>query len=153
MTTFFVDTSALAKRYTNEIGSSWVRGWAKASYSNLIIIAELTLVEIFSVFARRGYVGDVTANSAERLRRVFLTHVRDEYSVISINGALLASSQVLVTKHVALGLRTLDAIQLASALRAQIVLQEPVTFISADKRLLKAAAVEGFLADDPNLHT
>lgn len=153
MATFFVDTSALAKRYTNEIGSSWVRSWTKTSSANLLIIAELTLVEMFSVFARRDYDGEVTSNSAERLRRVFLVHVRDEYSVMGINGVLRASAQTLVTKHVALGLRTLDAVQLASALHAQTVLQQPVTFVSADKKLLKVADVEGFLTDDPNLHT
>jgi predicted nucleic acid-binding protein len=148
----FVDSSALAKRYTHEIGTVWVRSWTKSSAGNLIIIGELALVEVFSVFARRAYDGDLTPNSAERFRRIFSAHIRDEYSVIGINGALLASAQTLVTHHIGLGLRALDAIQLACALRAQITLQQPVTFVSADVKLLNAAVAEGFKVDNPNQH-
>lgn len=114
------------------------------------MIGELALVEIFSVFARREYDGDLTPNSAERFRNIFSAHVRDEYSVIGVNGTLIASAQILVTNHIALGLRSLDAIQLACALRAQTTLQQPITFVSADVKLLKAAISEGFTTDNPN---
>jgi hypothetical protein len=49
-------------------------------------------------------------------------------------------------------LRTLDAIQLASAIQAVNVLSQSTTFISSDKYLLAAAVSEGFVTDDPNLH-
>jgi uncharacterized protein len=149
---FFVDSSALAKRYTNEIGTGWVRSWISASAGNKITISELALVEIFSVFARRAYEGDMTASTAERFRNVFLRHVGEEYLVIRTRGAQLAVAQKLVTTYVALGLRSLDAIQLASALEAQIVLGSPLTFVSADKKLRAAATAEGFKTEDPHLH-
>ena len=72
--------------------------------------------------------------------------------MIGINGELIASAQALVTQHVALGLRTLDAIQLACALRAQTTLQQPITFVSADVKLLNAAIAEGFATENPNNH-
>ncbi|MEZ4672160.1 MAG: hypothetical protein R3E39_29995 [Anaerolineae bacterium] len=50
------------------------------------------------------------------------------------------------------GLRTLDSLQLACALQAQIVLGNPITFISADINLLTAADAEGFGVDNPNNH-
>jgi predicted nucleic acid-binding protein len=112
---FFVDSSALAKRYTNEAGTTWVRSWTRTSAGNLIVISELALVELFSTLARRQYTGDITPRTADRLRNVFLAHVRDDYSVIDINGSLIAVAQTLVTKHVALGLRTLDASSFARA--------------------------------------
>jgi predicted nucleic acid-binding protein len=149
---FFVDSSALAKRYTNEIGTRWVRSWISASAGNKIAISELALVEMFSVFARRAYEGDMTTSTAERFRNIFLLHVRSEYLVIRTKGAQLAAAQKLVTTHVALGLRSLDAIQLASALEAQIALGLPLTFVSADKKLRAAAATEGFKTEDPNLY-
>jgi hypothetical protein len=49
-------------------------------------------------------------------------------------------------------LRTLDAIQLASAIQAMIVLNEQINFISADPNLLVVAAAAGFAIDNPNLH-
>jgi hypothetical protein len=41
---------------------------------------------------------------------------------------------------------------LACALNAQATLQQPVTFVSADVKLLNAAVVEGFTIDNPNQH-
>lgn len=49
-------------------------------------------------------------------------------------------------------LRALNAIQLASALRAGAILAEPITFLSSDRTLLAAATAEGLLTDDPLLH-
>jgi hypothetical protein len=49
-------------------------------------------------------------------------------------------------------LRTLDAIQLASAQHAAAVLEESITFVTSDKTLLSAAGGEGLVIDDPNEH-
>jgi predicted nucleic acid-binding protein len=53
-------------------------------------------------------------------------------------------------------LRAYDAIQLASALIANQALVAAglgmATFLSADQRLLQAAAAEGLNTDDPNQH-
>ncbi|MEZ4672161.1 MAG: type II toxin-antitoxin system VapC family toxin [Anaerolineae bacterium] len=51
MTTYFVDTSALAKRYFSEAGSTWVQSWIEPAAGNTIVIAELALVEMRSVLA------------------------------------------------------------------------------------------------------
>ena len=56
-----MDTSALAKRYLNETGTKWVRGWTRPSATNEIIISDLALVEMFSVFARHERVGLLSA--------------------------------------------------------------------------------------------
>ncbi|MDZ4766916.1 MAG: hypothetical protein SGI73_20445 [Chloroflexota bacterium] len=49
-------------------------------------------------------------------------------------------------------LRTLDALQLASALVATNFLPDAPIFISADLKLLAAASAEGLPTDDPNAH-
>ena len=53
-------------------------------------------------------------------------------------------------------LRAYDAIHLATALSAQRFLDaqgySPLTFVSADDRLNRAAAAEGLPIDDPNQH-
>ena len=152
MASFFVDTSALAKRYTNEIGTRWVRNWTKTSTGNWIVVSELIVVEMFSVFARREYDGHMTVSTTERFRRMFLMHTRDEYLLVKTGSAQLTVAQRLVTTHIGLGLRALDAIHLATALQAQNRLGMPLVFVSADKKLLAAAAAEGFTTDDPNLH-
>jgi len=53
-------------------------------------------------------------------------------------------------------LRAYDAVQLASAIFARSGMQaagaSPLSFLSADTRLLTAAQAEGFVTDNPNLH-
>lgn len=87
--TYFVDTSALAKRYVSEIGSAWLVSWDVASAGNIIVISELTLVEMYSVFARRIREGTLSPYRANILRNNFLLHVKNEYLVVAIEGSLL----------------------------------------------------------------
>jgi uncharacterized protein len=50
---FFIDTSALAKRYIPEIGSAWINSWIVPQANNEIIISALATVEIYSLLMRR----------------------------------------------------------------------------------------------------
>lgn len=70
---------------------------------------------------------------------------------IAVNGeCILCRYQCfLLDQHI---LRALDAIQLACAVYARDLLDEPMTVLSADNNLLLAAAAEGFGTDNPNNH-
>jgi predicted nucleic acid-binding protein len=65
------------------------------------------------------------------------------------DGRVLAQARTLVERY---PLRTLDAIQLASAQTAGAVLGESITFIGSDRNLFAAASAGGLLADDPLIH-
>lgn len=146
---FFVDTSALAKRYVIEVGSAWVLTWIEPVAGNAILIAELTLVEMRSMLARRVKAKTLSPNAAKQLRSDFLIHARDEYLIIPIGTGIVSGAEALVDRH---GLRTLDALQLASALHAGVLLNDPITFVGADAALLTAAQAEGLSTDNPNAH-
>lgn len=149
MSTFFVDTSALAKRYLVETGSNWVVSWIEPPANNVIIMSELAFVEMRSLLARRVRDGVLTPSDANALRNDFLLHGNNEYLIVLVETNVLNQAARLVDQY---PLRTLDAIQLASAIQAVNVLALPMTFISGDKNLLAAAAGEGFGIDDPNAH-
>jgi predicted nucleic acid-binding protein len=149
LSVLFADTSAIAKRYLMEIGSVWVRQWANPAAGNIVIISRLATVEVATAVARREREGTISPNDAATLRRVFTGHVNNAYAVINLSKDVLAQACDLVGKY---PLRSLDAIQLASALRAAQTLGVTPTFISADMRLLSAATAEGFAVDDPNAH-
>jgi predicted nucleic acid-binding protein len=149
LTTFFVDTSSLAKRYVNEVGSTWVRNWTQPSADHVIVISELTTVEMISLLTRRVQEGTLAAAVETTLRSTFLLHVEKEYLPVPLEPPVLALARSLIPRHL---LRALDAIQLASALKAVNTLSETMVFVSGDKLLLTAAATEGFATDDPNLH-
>jgi len=149
LTTFFVDTSALAKRYVREVGTAWVRSWIVPSAGNVIVISDLTTVEMIALLARQVRDGKLSVANETILSSVFLVHVEKRYISVQLDAAVLAPARTMARKH---ALRTLDAIQLSCALRAVALLNEPMTFISGDNKLLAAASAEGFAIDNPYLH-
>ena len=69
--------------------------------------------------------------------------------MVLLDTNILTIASKLLDQHI---LRALDAIQLACAIYARNLLDEPVTFLSADNNLLLAATAEGFATDNPNTH-
>lgn len=149
MSVYFADTSALAKRYLRESGTNWTLSWILPQVGHVVIVSELTIVEMFSSLARRQREGTLSAQSAQVLQNNLLLHCEQEYLLISLDSAILRQARQLVSSYV---LRSLDAIQLASALQAANILGETLIFVSGDKNLLTAATAEGFPADDPNAY-
>ncbi len=149
MSAYFVDTSALAKRYLSESGSEWTITWAEPQAGNVIVVAEITTIEMFSLFATRQREGTLTQAAADALRNDFLLHLEQEYLVLPADVSVIYAACELVIRY---PLRTLDAIQLACALDAVEILRSPLIFVSGDNNLLRAASSQGFATDNPNLH-
>lgn len=149
MSLYYLDTSALVKRYIAETGSTWLTRQVEPASNNIVIVSELTPVEMFSVFARRQRDKSLSPRDAAQQRADFLIHLQTEYLVAPVDNQLLAQARNLVNTY---PLRTLDAVQLACALWAKQFFAEPITFLSADRNLLTIAAAEGFKTDDPNAH-
>ncbi len=150
---YFLDSSALAKRYAQETGSAWVLSLVGPTARNLIYVASITAVEVVSALARRGRGGSLsTADAATaiiRLRNDF-THA---YDVLDVTSTVLDRAIDLAETH---ALRGYDAVQLAVALEVndrRLALGAPaLTFISADNALNTAATAEGLTVEDPNAH-
>lgn len=149
MSEFFVDTSALAKRYIPEVGTSWVTKWIEPQANNIIVVSSITSVEMVSVLMRREREGSVSATDRTRLQNDFLFHVQKQYVVVAVSKEVLVEARRLLVSY---PLRALDALQLASILYIKQSTDFQPTFISADTRLLDAAAAEGFTTDNPNKH-
>lgn len=149
MSVFFVDTSALAKRYIPETGSNWVTSWIEPQANNVIVVSELTYAELHSVFERRIRENSLTLAMAATLRNDFSIHYQDDFLFVLLSTQIIKESAALLQKH---PLRALDSIQLACVKEASATLNEPITFVSADTNLLAAAAAEGFAIDNPNNH-
>ncbi len=50
---YFVDSSALVKRYVVETGTVWVRGFTRHNPSTIIYVAHITAVEVTCAVVRR----------------------------------------------------------------------------------------------------
>ena len=150
---YFVDSSALVKRYVQETGTAWVRGITRHSPSTIIYIAHITAVEVTCAVARRRQGKTLTPPRASSILHRFRQHLAGRYTVIEVTPALLDDAMRLGNTH---ALRAYDAVQLAVALEVnrshQAAGSSPVTLVSADRDLNDAATAEGLTVDDPNLH-
>lgn len=153
MAAYFLDSSALVKRYARETGTAWVAGLFKPASGNRIYSARITFVEVVAALTRRTRSGRLTstatAKSLARFRRAFAGKV----SVIEVTPPLVEAAAGLAEKH---ALRGYDAVQLAAALhsnaRRLTAGATPLTLISADIALNAAALAEGLVVDNPNSH-
>jgi uncharacterized protein len=150
---YFLDSSALVKRYVIETGTGWVRRLTRHNPSTVIYIAHITTVEVTCAIARRRKGRKLTAAKASSFLRRFRQHLAGRYVVIEVTPGLLDDAARLGNTH---ALRAYDAVQLAVALEVNRSHQAggsgPVTLISADQTLNDAATAEGLPVEDPNNH-
>ncbi|MDB9309027.1 hypothetical protein PN471_10325 [Aphanizomenon sp. CS-733/32] len=64
MAIYFIDSSALVKRYVNEIGSAWMLGLFDPSLKNEVFIAAITGVEIIAAITRRSRSRSISMTDA-----------------------------------------------------------------------------------------
>lgn len=131
---FFLDASALAKRYILEPGTERVRLLFRRRAQ--IAVSRLSEVEVVSALVRRSRSGDLEADVVEGHIESLLEDLA-ACDVVEIRGPVVTHARELVVKH---GLRAYDAVQLASALRART--STALAFLCADGDLAAAAASE-----------
>ena len=148
---YFLDSSALIKRYVVEIGSPWIKTLTDSQTGNSLLLVRITWVEVLSAFARRQREGGITAAEVAALIAKFRSEFNSRYRVIEVDLALVERAGELIVQY---PLRAYDAVQLASALRVQSLLtsmpETQLIFVSADNRLLDIAQSAGLAIDNPN---
>jgi len=135
------------KLFVAEAGSPEIVHLAESSSLGEVSVSALAAVEVRSAIRRRERAGDITqthavsaiASLAAELRRVIEHQVTE---------AVLTRAETIIDRHT---LRTLDALQLATALLAneQLPGDESMEFVCSDSRLLEAASLEGLAAWNP----
>ncbi|MEI2580908.1 type II toxin-antitoxin system VapC family toxin [Scytonema sp. PRP1] len=151
MAVYFLDSSALVKRYISEIGSAWVVNLFDPALNNEVLIAAITFVEIIAAITRRARGGSISLTDATATCNLFRSDLLSEYQVVEITENIINSAMALAEVW---GLRGYDAVQLAAgcAVNALCITNglPPVNFVSADDELNKAAASEGLMVENPN---
>lgn len=153
MTAYFLDSSALVKRYARETGTGWILGLFRRAAGNAFYASRITKVETTSAIARkrRGLHlhPDAASRALQRLGRDFGRRIY----VVEVTSALLQAAETLAENYY---LRGYDAVQLAAALGANAERSKsklpPLVLVTADIDLLAAGTTEGLMVDDPNNH-
>lgn len=150
MTTYFLDSSALLKRYVSEIGSHWVENLMAAQAGNTTIVAQITQAEVVSAVSRRKRENLISSRTARAIRLLLDRNFARRYLVVNLSVPIIRLAEDLLESH---PLRAYDSIQLASALelddRLKMLGASTLIFLSADKRLLSVASSVGLLTDNP----
>ena len=155
MTDYFLDASAVVKRYADEAGSAWVRQITDPQAQNTILLAEITLAEVTAALAakQRAPKG-ITLEQRNRVLSRFFQDCDEHFTLVSIDRSVIDRAVDLAQRH---RLRAYDAVQLATALEANAITQAQalpaLTFVAADTDLLTAAAAEHLSVENPLNHT
>ncbi len=143
MARYLFDSSALAKRYHPEVGTTKVLA-IFAAPDREVRISKLSFVEVQSVFAMKVRGGVINQGEAGALRtRLMADIAAGDIEVFDMTADHFATAERLIGRHsFSHRFRTLDALQLAVALDLsnQGLLDY---FVVADKALGGVATIEG----------
>ncbi|MBI5653190.1 MAG: type II toxin-antitoxin system VapC family toxin [Chloroflexi bacterium] len=156
---YYLDTSAILKRYVSEPGSAWVDALCTARdsegdiKSHQFVLGEIARVEVAAALTKKSVkTKEISVIESAEAYKLFLAHLEDEYQVVSITSERIRAAAALARTH---ALRAYDAIQLALAMHANDLLKENglgLIFVTGDKTLLQAAQDEGLTTDNPHDH-
>lgn len=142
MPVYYVDTSALVKRYHVEPGSQRIDqlfGDPTATF----LAANIALTEITSALDRKVQESLLTRNALNTVLAAIARDLLEDFWLIEIERDHILRSQALILRH---HLRALDALHLSVLLSLQDL--APV-LVSADQKLLEAAKQERYAVLDP----
>ena len=128
----FLDTSSLFKLYHNENGTEQVISFFNQNNIHTVFLAEITKIEFDSVVWKKLRIGEITREQAKIIMRNF---ERDwiKYLFIEDNQLLKDKARRFISIYCNEGLRTLDSIQLASAVGVK---NETDMYLTSDHLLL-----------------
>lgn len=128
----YFDTSVLVKRYVKEQGSAVAQ---RLLQQYRFLSSAIAPVEVLSILSRRCTLGKLTQCDFFAIRSR-LNKDRSYWELVEVGEIVLNQAEDLAQKT---GLRTLDALHLASALTFQAASGLTIPFMTADVRQRKAA--------------
>ena len=154
MNVFFLEASALVKRYQREArGTDRILSLTDPASGNDLYLSDLTRAEVPGAILKKHRRGEIRLSQAQAARRAFFSEVGALFHVIHPTPDVIDDAIQLLQQY---PLMAYDAIQVASALHCDQVVRSVssyrVTFIAADRQVLNAAAAEGLPVENPEEH-
>jgi predicted nucleic acid-binding protein len=148
---YYLDSSALVKRYVAEVGTEWVTDLCTADAGHTVYTVRISGAEIIAALFLRARTGSLAAADAQAVATQFKVDFRDRYQIVEVTEQLVDLAMTLAERH---GLRGYDSVQLAAALALQSargsLSLSTITFVCADDKLNAAATAEGLFVENPN---
>ena len=88
MAVYFFDSSAIVKRYLNEVGTAWVSRLTDVATGNKVYLAHITFVEVISAITRKARMPGLTATVAAKAIADFRSDFIYEYAPVQMTAAI-----------------------------------------------------------------
>ncbi len=152
MAIYFLDTSAIVKRYVSvEQGHAWIVTLCAPPQGHKLYISQVALVEVVAAMCRKVREQSITTSDRDRLIARFRRDIRIDYDLWRVTTATYTFAGNLCCSY---KLRAYDAVQLACALhlrdKARTNQVPAPIFVSADDGLINIAIEEGLSVENPN---
>ena len=134
----YFDTSVLVKRYLHEEGARLARDLLRRYR---FLSSSIAPVEALSAFSRRKAAGELSERSFDSIVSR-MSADREHWELIEISAPILERAEEVIRRA---GVRTLDAIHIASALAFRESSGLRVPFVTADERQREAAQQMEFM--------
>jgi uncharacterized protein len=150
---FYVDASALAKRYVPEPGSALVDAILDSVPANRIYVLNIGTGEVVSILVRKRNAGIISVADFGQAVASFVAEIvrAGDVSKVSVTSRLVTSSFPLIVAH---AINSTDAIALKAALAIARRLRaagDDLILVASDQRLLRAAQAEGLATFNPEV--
>jgi hypothetical protein len=151
VTAYYLDASALVKRYAPEAGSEWIVTITDPTANHAIIFSEITLVEVAAALAAKERAPrGLSVEERNRALSRFLQDCAEHFLLLQVDRGVIERAVTLTQSR---RLRGYDAIHLSTALISNDDLVErehpPLIFVAGDTDLLAAAQSEGLPTHNP----
>ncbi|MDZ7292431.1 MAG: type II toxin-antitoxin system VapC family toxin [candidate division KSB1 bacterium] len=151
MSTYYLDSSGIVKRYINETGSAWITATTDPASRNEVLTSLISGAEVVAAICRSGRIGSITRRTVTMALAAFKREFRMHFVILYVLDQVIDRAMTLAEKH---GLRGYDSVQLATAVEMQTERDlknlPPLIFVSSDNQLLTAARAEGLIVENPN---
>ena len=158
MAIYFLDSSAIVKRYFPEQGHKWVCVLHKSVQRSELYISQAAFIEVVASICRKAREQKIPIEIRDTIINTFRRSVWRTYGIRLVDEALYIAAGDLCRSY---NLRSYDAVQLAcaiavrtekEALEAELSEAKPadLIFVSGDVKLLDIALAEGFRVENPH---
>jgi predicted nucleic acid-binding protein len=141
---FFIDTSALFKRYQVEEGTEKICQIIE-NKDQSVFISSITIIEVISNLKRLFEIDKITTEEQFQFQRSFFYRDIDNFGITVLDITpedIIRADNLILKKY----MKPVDSIQLAIALNLPA---DNLTFVCADQNLCEIAKAEGLLILNP----
>ena len=146
MSIFYIETSALVKRYHAENGTDVINAiFSEKAEADIFVTSQFITLEMEAV-AARGLKGGVLNRRAYGIMLRSFVEDLGNMIVLPLSPSLVTEAAQATRRY---AMRAADAIHFASALRTKQAAAMQIVFVGSDEELVRAGQEEGFTVLNP----